>query len=116
MTPKPPRRSAPGSAKAGEPADPAPITFEAALDTLEGIVERIERGEIGLERSIAEYEQGMALIKRCRDILEKAEQRVDELNRGAISPDRASPVADADELDASEADDEPDEPSDDEEP
>lgn len=34
-----------------------------------------------MEQSIAEYERGMTLIGRCREILEKAEQRVEELNR-----------------------------------
>ena len=48
---------------------------------LEGIVARIESGEIGLERSMAEYERGVALVARCRDVLTKAEQRVEELAR-----------------------------------
>lgn len=55
--------------------------FEASLSQLESLIERIESGEIGLEQSIAEYERGMTLITRCREILEKAEQRVEELNR-----------------------------------
>jgi exodeoxyribonuclease VII small subunit len=55
--------------------------FEESLAQLESIIERIESGEIGLEQSIAEYERGMTLIGRCREILEKAEQRVEELNR-----------------------------------
>jgi len=46
---------------------------------VEGIIERIESGQIGLERSLAEYERGVALIKRCRQVLDRAEQRVEEL-------------------------------------
>lgn len=57
----------------------APPTFEEAVAMLESIIERIESGEIGLERSIEEYEKGAALLRRCRQILEKAEQRVTEL-------------------------------------
>jgi exodeoxyribonuclease VII small subunit len=64
---------------AESPAD-AP-GFEESLAQLESLIERIESGEIGLEQSIAEYERGMTLIGRCREILEKAEQRVEELNR-----------------------------------
>jgi exodeoxyribonuclease VII small subunit len=60
---------------------PESLTFEQALEALEEISRRIEAGEIGLEDSIAEYEQGVALIKRCREVLAKAQQRVDELQR-----------------------------------
>ncbi len=56
-------------------------SFEQAIEQLEAIIDRIESGEIGLERSIAEYERGVALIRRCRQVLESAEQRVEELQR-----------------------------------
>jgi exodeoxyribonuclease VII small subunit len=59
------------------------MSFEQALEGLEAIVERIEQGEVGLEESIAEYERGVALIKRCKEILGRAEQRVEELNKQA---------------------------------
>ena len=68
------RRNGPSSA-AGEP------TFEEALERVEAIIERIERGEVGLEESLAEYERGVELIKKCRGILERAEQRVEDLTR-----------------------------------
>lgn len=60
---------------------PGPESFEQSLAQLEAIIARIESGEVGLERSIAEYERGVALIKRCREILGRAEQRVEELTR-----------------------------------
>src|SRR5262245_49772205 len=60
------------------PADSA-LDFEKAVEQIEQIIERIESGQIGLERSIGEYERGVALIRRCRDALGKAEQRVEEL-------------------------------------
>lgn len=55
------------------------LSFEQAIDNLEGIVERIESGEVGLEAALSQYEQGQALIKRCRGILDKAERRIAEL-------------------------------------
>jgi exodeoxyribonuclease VII small subunit len=55
------------------------LTFEEALTQLEQIAEQIEEGKIGLEESIDKYEQGMALVKQCRAILSKAEQRIQEL-------------------------------------
>ena len=55
------------------------LNFEEALSQLETIAERIEKGEIGLEESITEYEKGMGLVKQCREILSKAEQRIQRL-------------------------------------
>lgn len=54
-------------------------SFEEALTQLEEITERIEKGEIGLEESIAHYERGMGLVKQCRDILTKAEHKIQQL-------------------------------------
>ncbi|MCH7591261.1 MAG: exodeoxyribonuclease VII small subunit [Planctomycetes bacterium] len=54
-------------------------SFEEALKQLEEITARIERGEIGLEESITQYEKGMSLVKQCRDILTKAEHKIQQL-------------------------------------
>ena len=58
------------------------VTFEQALGKLERIVEQIESGQIGLEESIARYEEGVALIKQCRTILDAAEKKIQLLSRG----------------------------------
>ena len=55
------------------------LTFEEALQQLETIAEQIEQGKIGLEESITQYEKGMALVKQCRDILSKAELKIQKL-------------------------------------
>jgi len=55
-------------------------TFEDALKKLEQITEQIERGEIGLEESITRYEEGMKLVAKCRNILTKAEHRIEKLS------------------------------------
>ena len=57
------------------------LTFEEALTQLETLAEKIEQGEIGLEESITKYEEGMALVKQCRDILNKAELRVQKIQQ-----------------------------------
>jgi exodeoxyribonuclease VII small subunit len=57
------------------------LSFEEALKQLESIAERIEQGKIGLEESITEYEQGMALVKQCQDILARAELRIQQLQQ-----------------------------------
>ncbi|MCI0464932.1 MAG: exodeoxyribonuclease VII small subunit [Gemmataceae bacterium] len=52
------------------------LTFEQALAELEGIVRALEHGEIGLEESLAQYERGVGLLKRCYGQLRQAEQRI----------------------------------------
>jgi len=63
-------------------------TFEEALGKLEEIVEQIESGEIGLEASIARYEEGIKLIKQCRTILDAAEKKIQLLAKaeGGLAP------------------------------
>lgn len=91
--------------KSGSEAQP---TFEEALEQVEAIIERIESGEIGLERSIAEYERGVAMIRRCREVLAKAEQRVQDLTAQMLSDADPSPAADdRPEAEADEDDPEP---------
>jgi len=55
-------------------------TFEESVAQLEQIVAAIESGQIGLEESLAKYEQGMELVKRCRAILDRAEKRIELLS------------------------------------
>jgi exodeoxyribonuclease VII small subunit len=61
--------------------DPDPTTspvadFEASLDALEALVEKMEHGEMSLEESLAAYERGVGLYRRCQQALEQAELRV----------------------------------------
>ena len=55
------------------------LAFEAALKELEGIVAKLERGDVALEESIAIYERGEALKKRCEALLAQAEERVEKI-------------------------------------
>ncbi len=59
--------------------DPKKMSFEQAVQELESIIERIEQGEVGLEQSLDEYRRGGRLIKRCRDILDVAEQQIQKM-------------------------------------
>ena len=63
------------------PTDPAseasPVAdFEQSLDALEQLVEKMEHGEMSLEDSLAAYERGVGLYRRCQAALEQAELRV----------------------------------------
>jgi exodeoxyribonuclease VII small subunit len=55
------------------------MTFEEATEELESIIERIEQGEVGLEAALAARKRGDALIKRCREILDTAEQELEKV-------------------------------------
>jgi len=57
------------------------LTFEQAIHQLKDIVSKIEQGEIPLQDSLDQYEKGMALIKHCRDILQKAEKRIEKISK-----------------------------------
>ena len=64
--------------------DDAAKTFEQGLADLEGIVHRLEEGELPLAQSLADYAEGVALLKHCFEILESAERKI-ELLRGLDS-------------------------------
>jgi exodeoxyribonuclease VII small subunit len=55
------------------------LTFEAALARLDVIVGQLEAGELTLELSLALFEEGQLLAKRCAELLEQAELRVEAL-------------------------------------
>jgi len=62
--------------------DDKKLTFEQALQRLEGIVSAIEAGEVSLEESIEQYAEGIELVKKCRAILDRAESKIRLLGKG----------------------------------
>ncbi|MGA7713846.1 MAG: exodeoxyribonuclease VII small subunit [Rhizomicrobium sp.] len=72
------------SAKAkAEAQDVAALSFETALKELEGIVSRLEQGQVDLEDSIALYERGQALKAHCERKLKAAESRLEKIVQGS---------------------------------
>jgi exodeoxyribonuclease VII small subunit len=59
----------------------AELTFEAAQQELERIVERLERGQAPLDEALALWQRGEELYRFCRRKLDAAEGRVEELAR-----------------------------------
>lgn len=55
------------------------MSFEEALAELEGIVQRLERGQLDLEASIAAYERGTLLRQHCAEKLRQVQLRVEKL-------------------------------------
>ena len=64
-------------------ADIKEMSFERALKELEGIVGRLERGDVELEESISIYERGEALKDHCDRLLKQAEAKVEKLSFNA---------------------------------
>jgi exodeoxyribonuclease VII small subunit len=65
-------------------------SFEEQLTALEGVVERLERGELSLDESVRLFEEGVKLSEACKKELEAAEGRIQvlvERGRGLIAVD-----------------------------
>ncbi|RXR29840.1 exodeoxyribonuclease VII small subunit [Sphingobium fluviale] len=71
------------------PSSPSPASqpdapsFEEALRELESIVQKLERGDVALDESIALYARGEALRAQCQQRLADAEARIEKLAIGA---------------------------------
>lgn len=71
--------------------------FEGAIAELEGIVKKLEEGELPLEQSLALYERGVQLSRFCHTRLEEAERRIEILSdRGELKPAPTSLSTDPD--------------------
>lgn len=71
--------------------DEAPrLDFEAAMQELETLVERLEQGDLPLEESLAAFERGVTLTRSCQTALKEAEQKVEILLKKAGEPSISS--------------------------
>lgn len=57
------------------------LSFEQAIDKLTEIVSNVEDGQVPLEQSLTQYENGMAMIKHCRGLLANAQKRIEKLGQ-----------------------------------
>lgn len=62
-------------------SDVASLSYEAALNELISIVNRLEAGQTSLEESLAMWERGEALAQRCETWLSGAQRRLDEVRK-----------------------------------
>lgn len=60
-------------------ANAGALSFEVALKELEGIVARLEQGQVELDDSIALYERGQELKSHCEAKLKAAESRLEKI-------------------------------------
>jgi exodeoxyribonuclease VII small subunit len=59
--------------------EPEKQNFEAAMEELEKVVERLESGELSLEDSLAAFEDGIRLVKFCNQKLTEVEKKIELL-------------------------------------
>lgn len=80
-------------AAGGETADD--LSFEEAVARLERIARALEDGQLGLSQSLAHYEEGVTLLRRCHALLGEAERRIELLvSVDADGQARCEPLAD----------------------
>ncbi|BCW59600.1 exodeoxyribonuclease VII small subunit [Paenarthrobacter nicotinovorans] len=64
------------NSSASSPESLDSLSYEEAREQLMGVVSRLEAGGASLEESLALWERGEALAKRCEDWLEGARKRL----------------------------------------
>ena len=71
--------------KTSAPKSVESLSYEQAFAELESIVAALENEQRSLDESMALYERGQALVKRCANILDKAELKVKQLSGDALT-------------------------------
>lgn len=75
----------------------APASLESALAGLEGILRRMEEGELPLDLLVEEYEKGVRLVAYCQEQIEASSKKIELLTRhldGALSTEPFDPASD----------------------
>ncbi len=73
------------------PADIKKMSFEDALEELQGIVAQLEKGEGKLDQAIDAYKRGAALKRHCESKLREAKQQIDKISLGPGGEAEAEP-------------------------
>lgn len=55
------------------------MSFEESITELEGIVDKLEKGQISLDESLILFEKGIKLVRECNTKLKNAQQKVEQL-------------------------------------
>ena len=70
----------------------ADVSFEAAVEKLESIVQEMESDELPLDKLLVRYEEGAELVKACEEKLQSAETRITQLEETLEGELAARPV------------------------
>ena len=68
-----------------DPSNP-PVSYEAALQELEQLVQVIESGQLPLEQLLSGYKRGAELLAFCRGKLQAVEDQIQVLDEGTLKP------------------------------
>ena len=69
------------------------MKFEDNLKKLEGLVAKMESGEMNLDEMIKAFEEGRKLVADCQKDLDSIRQRIEKVTKdGSVEPDRKSVV------------------------
>ena len=55
------------------------MSFEESLTELEGIVDKLEKGQLSLDESLMLFEKGIKLVRECNTKIQCAQQKVEQL-------------------------------------
>ncbi len=80
------------AAQAKSDEDIAKLSFEDALEELEGIVRQLEDGTIKLDQAIGAYERGAKLKAHCERKLTEAKSKVEKISLGPEGAEGTEPV------------------------
>ena len=72
--------------KSSELRPAAELSFEQAMDELDALVRRMEKGELSLDESIAAYRRGAELSRHCQAQLNAAELEIRKLEGDTLKP------------------------------
>jgi len=76
---------------------PAPTgSFEEAMGRLEGVVKRLESGDLPLEEALTLFEEGVKLTRFCRAKLDEAQGRLEEVSSVSKGQVKLTPMAEGD--------------------
>ena len=91
------RTAPPARTSFDPPVDETPVDFERSLAELEGLVERLEQGDLPLDDALKSFERGVALTRQCQSALKAAQQKVEILlnNNGDTAPEPFTENTDA---------------------
>lgn len=71
--------------KSAAPKPVGSLTYEAAYSELQEVVATLEGEPGSLEEAMQLFERGQALVKRCSELLDKAELKVKRLSGGELT-------------------------------
>ncbi len=83
-------RSAPASNANGQMAENKALTFESSLKRLEDIVHQLESDTVSLDQSVALFQEGRELARRCEGLLKTAQEQIDAAVSGAVIEKKAN--------------------------